>query len=308
MTIKQKMKKNQIRKLYKILDLLPDKLILNLQYYATVGRKLNLSNPKRFTEKIHWYKLNYQTPLMTKCADKYRVRDYIEDKGYSDLLPELYCVCDSYNQIDFNGLPNSYAIKCNNGSGTNVFITNKYEADFNAVQGIVKSWSKVKTISVGREWAYKNITQKIIIEELLIPTDDFQKKNGINDYKILCFNGKPQYVWVDVGRFKNFRRSFYDLNWKKLDVISNRRNSNDEVRKPDGFEKMLEIATEFSQDFPFVRVDFYSVNQKIYIGELTFYPWSGCVQFEPDEFDYELGRLFELPPVIREKDIKFNEK
>lgn len=298
-SIKQKLNESQKRKLYKILDLFPDKLVLNLQYYATVGRKLNLRNPKRFTEKIHWYKLNYQTPLMTKCADKYLMRDYVEEKGYAAFLPNLYGVYDAFEEIDFRKLPNSFAIKCNNGSGTNIFIKDKVDCDYQLLKKNVKSWKKVNTLSIGREWAYKNIIQKIVIEELLASEDDFQRENGLNDYKILCFNGKPKYAWVDVNRQIEHRRNLYDLNWNQLDVETDRPNTDNGVPKPYGFEKMLEIATEFAQDFPFVRVDFYSVNNKIYIGELTFYPWSGCVKFTPDEFDYEMGELFTLPPISR---------
>lgn len=299
MSIKQKINEEQKRKLYKVLDLLPNKLVLNLQYYSTVGRILNLRKPKRFTEKIHWYKLNYQTPLMTKCADKYLMRDYVEEKGYASFLPKLYAVYDSFEQIEFNSLPNSFAIKCNNGSGTNIFISNKVSSDYKSIKKIIDLWKKVNTLSIGREWAYKNIIQKIVIEELLDPEDDFQRKNGLNDYKILCFNGKPQYAWVDVSRQTDHKRNFYDLNWSKLDVVTDKPNTEVSVIKPYGFDKMIEIATEFAKDFPFVRVDFYSLNNKVYIGEITFYPWSGCVQFTPDDFDLEMGELFNLPPITR---------
>jgi hypothetical protein len=304
MSIKQKINEDQKRKLYKVLDLLPNKLVLNLQYYATVGRMLNLRNPKRFTEKIHWYKLNYQTPLMTKCADKYLMRDYVEEKGYASFLPKLYAVYDSFEKIDFNNLPNSFAVKCNNGSGTNIFVSNKIDSDYKSIKRIIESWEKVNTLSVGREWAYKNIIQKIVVEELLVPEDDFQRKNGLNDYKILCFNGNPKYAWIDVSRHTDHRRNFYDLNWNKLDVVTDKPNAEGSIMKPYGFDKMIEIATKFAQDFPFVRVDFYSLNNKVYIGEITFYPWSGCVQFTPDEFDFEMGDLFDLPPITRQREVK----
>ncbi|PKM90650.1 MAG: hypothetical protein CVU85_00320 [Firmicutes bacterium HGW-Firmicutes-10] len=285
-----------------ILDLLPDKLVLNLQYFATVGRKLNLKNPERFTEKVQWYKLNYRTPLMTICSDKYLMRNYVADKGYSEFLPSLLGIYDSYNQIDFTSLPNSFALKCNNGSGTNIFIRNKANCDLGVIKKTIDSWSKVNTLSVGREWSYQNIKQKIIVEELLTPEDDFQIENGLNDYKILCFNGNPRYAWVDVKRHTDHRRNFYDLNWMQLNVMTDKPNTDSEVPKPSYFELMLEIASDFAQDFPFVRVDFYCLNNRIYIGELTFYPWSGCVQFIPDSFDFELGKAFKLPFITRSRE------
>lgn len=295
MPIKDRISKEQRRKLYKILEKMPDNWVIHLQYYAALGRKLNLRNPKRFTEKIEWYKLNYKDPLMTICADKYLVRTYVEERGYSEFLPELYGVYDSYDEIDFSILPNSFAIKCNNGSGTNIFVNNKSELDFEKTERIVRSWDKVNTLSIGREWVYKDIKQKIVIEQLLSPQDKFQTDNGLNDYKIMCFNGEVKYVWVDISRDNGHQRNFYDLEWNLLNVVSDKPQYSGVIEKPIGLEKMIEIAEVFSKDFPFVRVDFYSLNNKVYIGELTFYPWSGTVQFTPDNFDYHLGELFTLP-------------
>lgn len=295
MPIKDKISKKQRRRLYKVLELMPDEWVIHLQYYAALGRKLNLKNPKRFTEKIEWYKLNYRNPLMTICADKYLVRSYVEERGYSEFLPELYGVYDSYDEIDFSILPERFAIKCNNGSGTNIFVDDKKETDFNEIETIVRSWDKVNTLSIGREWVYKDIEQKIVIEELLTPHDQFQIDKGLNDYKVMCFNGEAKYVWVDINRNSEHQRNFYDLEWKFLDVISDKPQYPGIIEKPFGFNKMIEVAEKFSKDFPFVRVDFYSLNNKVYIGELTFYPWSGTVQFNPDNFDYHLGELLTLP-------------
>ena len=214
-------------------------------------------------------------------------------------MPELYQVCDKYSEIDFEKLPESFAIKCNNGSGTNVFVKNKAEIDFDRLSAEISSWDKVNTISVGREWAYENIEQKIVVEELLVSRDGTQE-NDLNDYKILCFNGEPKVLWVDVDRHVDHRRNFYDLEWNDLGVLSDCPNSDKPIPKPYGLEKMIEISRDIAKDFPFVRVDFYSLNEKIYIGELTFYPWSGCVQYTPDSFDFELGSYFKLPPVTKQ--------
>lgn len=157
----------------------------------------------------------------------------------------------------------------------------------------------VNTLSIGREWAYENIEPKIVIEELLVPQDNFQKKFGLNDYKFLCFNGEPLYVWVDIKRETDHHRNIYDLNWNLIEVVTDKPIYKHSVPKPIGFKKMLEISKKIARDFPFVRVDFYSLNNNIYIGEMTFYPWSGTVQIEPDSFDYHLGNLFNLPPVTK---------
>ena len=278
--------------------MLPDKIVVHLQYYAALGRKINLKKPKRFTEKIQWYKLNYKDPLMTVCADKYKVRSYANTKNYNDYLPDFYGVFDSFDEINFNSLPNSFVIKANNGSGTNIFVKDKSKMNLSEVENNIKSWEKVNTLSVGREWAYKDIEPKIIIEEILKPKDEFQLKYGLNDYKFMCFNGKPELVWVDIDRHGFHSRKFYTKDWSELEVLSNRESFNGKLHKPFGYEKMIEISTQIAADFPFVRVDFYSLNNRIYIGELTFYPWSGTVKFNPDEFDYRLGELFNLQKPI----------
>ncbi|MBQ7111381.1 MAG: hypothetical protein IJO06_09170 [Thermoguttaceae bacterium] len=298
MNIKGCLSKRQVKSLYRFLDLLPDKWVVCLQYMATLNRFPNLKKPKRFTEKLQWYKLNYRVPLMTQCADKFRVRDYLRAKGYEEYVAKLYQACDVFEEIDFSSLPDEFVIKANNGCGTNIFVTDKSKLDLPALAREVASWGKVNTISVGREWAYTNIVPKIVVEELLVSFDDTQQ-NDLNDYKVLCFNGEPKVVWADVDRHIDHRRNFYDLEWNDLYVLSDCPNAEQPIPKPFGLEKMLEIAKDIASDFPFVRVDFYSVNQKVYIGELTFYPWSGCVQYQPDEFDFRLGGYFTLPPVTR---------
>ena len=292
-TIKKLLNSQNRKLLYKILDPLKDEKVIKLQYRVVLGRPLNLSKPSRFTEKIQWYKLNYRTSLMTKCSDKYEVRNYLTEKGFFQYLPSLYQVCNKYEEIKFDSLPNSFVIKCNKGSGTNILVKDKNSMNLKEISSVVKSWDKVNTLSFGREWAYKNIIQKIVIGSCDSNTDS--PESGLNDYKILCFNGTPHYAWVDINRYNGHKRNFYDMNWLKLNVISDHPNFEQDIEKPYGFEKMIEISKEISKDFPFVRVDFYSINSKIYIGELTFYPWSGTVQFTPDNFDYQLGELFTLP-------------
>lgn len=290
--MKKIIKKLNLNKFYSLFDILSDNAAVKLQHYLSVGRPLNLDNPVRFSDKIHWYKLNYKNDIMTKCADKFLMREYIEGKGLADYLPKIYNSFDTMDEIEFEKLPTSFAIKCNNGSGTNMFITNRDEVDQEKFSKIVKSWIKVNTLSIGREWAYKNIKQKIVVEELLLPEDEFQKKHGLNDYKVLCFNGEPKYVWVDVSRHTNHQRNFYDLNWKFINVVTDKPNSTTNIKKPKYINEMIRISKEISKDFPFVRVDFYELNDSLYIGELTFYPWSGCIKFSPDQFDYELGNNF----------------
>lgn len=165
----------------------------------------------------------------------------------------------------------------------------------NQIKKDMATWNKVNTLSIGREWAYENIEPKIVVEELLTPHDKFQQEYGLNDFKIMCFNGKAKLIWLDTKRYVNHSRDFYSLDWDKLEILSDKPNSGSEFARPKNLSLMIDIAEKFAKDFPFVRVDFYEINGRLYIGELTFYPWSGTVKFFPDEVDYTLGKLFELP-------------
>lgn len=279
-----------------ILDLLsfiPDSCMLKLQYKLKLGRELNLINPQRFTEKIQWYKLNYRNPIMTICSDKYNVRDYIESKGLRNILNKLYAVYDDVDDIDLDSLPEKFVLKTTNGSGTNIFCKDKSNFLIDEAKITLNKWLRRDFFSYGREWSYKNIRPKIIAEELI--EDQYNQFDGINDYKFLCFNGEAKYIILDVDRFVDHKRNIYDVEWNFINVSTDKPNLNNSVLKPDGLDEMLNIANTLAEDFPFVRVDLYWVNNRVYFGELTFYPWSGYVQFEPDEFDFILGEQFKLP-------------
>lgn len=281
---------------FKILHLLrfiPDKVMVSIQYRIKLGRYPNIKNLQRYTEKLQWYKLYYRTELMTQCADKYLVRKYVESKGLGNTLNKLYAVYDSVDEIDIALLPDKFVMKTTNGSGTNYFCTDKSKLDLDIIKKEFSKWLKRDIYSSGREWSYKNIKPRIIVEELL--EDGSNTFSGINDYKFLCFNGKPKYVVFDVDRYVEHKRNIYDIDWNFLDVSTDCPNLGDVVEKPEGFEEMVNIANILCEDFPCVRVDLYLVNHRVYFGELTFYPWTGYVQFEPDEFDYELGKEFKLP-------------
>lgn len=284
--------KNMRYKILKFLRFVPDKYMLYIQYYVKLNRKLNLISPKRYTEKIQWYKLNYRDSLMTLCADKYKVREFITRKGLSDILVDLYGIYGSIDDINFEELPEKFVIKANNGSGTNVICRNKSKLNKRELSNLFSEYKKQTSCNAGREWVYYNIEYKIIVEELL---EDCSNANGdINDYKILCFNGKPEYIVLDIDRFTNHKRNIYDVEWNNLHVSTDCSTSKMDYEKPKKLDEMLKIAKILSENFPAVRVDLYYVNNKIYFGELTFFPWSGYVQFIPDQFDFILGEKFNI--------------
>ena len=276
-----------------IFRFISDETMIKIQYKIKTGRKLDLKNPQRFTEKLQWYKLNYRNPIMHKCVDKYLVREYVDEKGLSDILVPLYGKYDDVTDINFEDLPKQFVLKTTNGSGgLNVIVCqNKNELDFKKIKECLEC-KKINPQTGGREWAYYGLEPGIVVEKLLINKNN--PKSGVNDYKIFCYNGKPEYIVVDVDRYIGHKRSFYDINWNNLHIGSDCLNCDCEIKRPDNLDEMLKIASKLAGDFPYVRVDLYNVEGKIYFGELTFYPWSGYVQFEPDEFDYILGKKFDL--------------
>ena len=272
---------------------IPDSVMLKLQYRVKFKRKLNLKFPKRFTEKIQWYKLYYKNSIMPKCSDKYLVREYIKSKGLGYILNDLYCVYDSPSEIKLDELPDKFVMKLSNGSGTNILCRDKNKLNEQQVIKQFKSfYFKVKA-NLGREWPYMKVKPKIVVERLL--EDEGHINNAINDYKIFCYNGQPEYIICVSDRYSDrCNHLVYDTEWNKVRVASEDARIDEDVPKPETLDEMLEIAAKLSEDFPFARIDLYSLENKVYFGEITFYPWSGYMEFEPDEFDFVLGEKFVL--------------
>ena len=282
-------------KILSMLKFIPDKPMLKFQYRVKCGRKLNLENPERYTEKIQWYKLNYRNPLMQQCADKYLVREYVKSKGLEDILNELYEVFEKPEDINFENLPEKFVLKLSNGSSTNYICENKNESNIEEVREIFKVFKAQSGASAGREWVYNTKKEPVVVAEKLL--EDPDNENGaLRDYKILCFNGKPGYIiCVDGRHTDHYCHVIYDPEWNKKDVVIGESSAAANYKKPEDFDKMLEIAETLSKDFPAARVDLYNIQGKIYFGEITFFPWSGYMKFYPDSFDFEMGEKFVLP-------------
>lgn len=277
----------------KLLGFVPDGVMLKLQYRIKLGRSLNLKHPKRFTEKLQWYKINYRNPIMHRCVDKYGVRKYVESKGLSDILVKLYGHYKTINDVPFSSLPNSFVIKTTHGGGglNVVVVPDKTKLDTEELkQKLSFSEDRVANNGGGREWAYYGLKTGIIVEQLLVNRQN--PEAGVNDYKIFCYNSHAKYIIVDVDRYIGHKRNFYDRNWNNLHITSDCPASDREIERPAKLDEMLKIAEKLSEDFPYVRVDLYCVDGKVYFGELTFYPWSGYVQFIPDKWDYKFGEDF----------------
>lgn len=269
----------------------PKKRIEHL-YAKKFGVLPNLENPNTFNEKLNWLKLYWRDPIITDCIDKYRVRKIIEDRCGAELLTKLYGVWDDIDEVDFDKLPDEFALKMNNGSGCNVLCKDKKELNFNGLRRMFKKEMKRNYFYTYGEWGYKNIVPKIICEELIHTPDGKPPK----DYKIFCFEGKPKFLFVASDRYDyKTKFDFYTTDWKWLPVSNGHPNAGDVLPRPEKLDEMLEIAEKLSKGFPQVRVDLYCEYGKIYFGELTFYHFSAFTPFEPREWDAKFGEYFKLP-------------
>lgn len=282
-------------KILSALRFIPDKPMLKLQYRIKCGRKLNLKSPKRYTEKMQWYKLYYRDPVMQQCADKYLVREYVKSKGLEHILNDLYAVFETPERICLDELPDRFVLKLSNGSSTNLLVEDKHSLDLDQVKAQFRDFYAQSGSSAGREWVYKTDQKPVIVAEQYLE-DPTNVNRALRDYKILCFHGKPEYIICVDGRYTDqYCHVVYDTDWKKQDVIIGESSAAADYEKPEKFEQMLEIASTLSKDFPAARIDLYHIQGKIYFGEITFFPWSGYMSFTPDSFDEKLGDCFELP-------------
>lgn len=299
MDYKKIIKSRDLRiKLLRLFDWIPDKSMIKFQYKMKTGRKLNLKNPQRFTEKLQWYKLYYKNPIMKQCVDKYDVRDYIKSKGLGCILNDVYGIFDKIEDINFDVLPNKFVIKDTLGGGGNsvIIVDDKSKADFTEIKITMSKWlsTSIKRKSSGREWPYEGNKHRIIIEKYI---ESDIKDGGLVDYKLFCFNGLVDYLYIINGRCvgKHAKLGIYDKDFNKLNVYRNDEFVQEEIFKmPKNYSQMVEYAKIISQEFPHARVDFYNVRGKIIFGEITFFDGSGYMKYNPDSFDYELGKNFDL--------------
>lgn len=259
-------------------------------YKSVTGNDLDLDNPRTFNEKIQWLKLYDSTPKKTRLADKYLVREWISNTIGEEYLVPLLGVWDSFDEIDFDTLPDKFALKTNHGSGWNLIVKDKSKIDKNVERNKFNSWmSKTYAFNYGFELHYLNIPPKIIAEQYI------ENMNQLYDYKVLCFHGEPKLIWVDSDRFSGHRRTFFDLEWNKLDVQIKVPNSEKEILKPVNLQKMIDFSQKLSNGFAHARIDFYEVEDQLYFGEITFTSSSGTERATPRKFEYELGEMITLP-------------
>lgn len=270
---------------------LNDVTYINKLYKNILGKDLNIDSPESFTEKLQWLKLNDRNDLYTLCADKFMVRNYVEKRIGSQYLIPLYYYTENFRDICIEKLPKEpVIIKTTHDSGGTFIVTNKNSTNIKKIQKELSIRMKKNFFYLYREWEYKNIKPMIIVEKLL---SDSNNNSSLNDYKIHCFNGKPKFIQTIFDRGISTKEDWFDTEWNQIDVYYFSPTKK-HTQKPSLLNELLYVAEKLSQDFPYVRVDLYIANNKVYFGELTFRPYGGFMKFKPSSFDYELGRYLKL--------------
>lgn len=263
-------------------------------YKRTLGKKLNLRNPKEFNEKLMWLKFNkyFNNPLITKCADKYKVREYVKECDCEEILNDLIGVYNKAEEINWDKLPPKFALKCNHGAGYNIICTDKNELDKEQTIKKLNKWMKEDYSKIAAELQYKDIPRKIIIEKYL----EMGEKKLPTDYKIYCFNGKAKVILVMNDRDTKVTREFYNEKWERIHLRDYEGSPKVETKKPENLNEMINYAERLSKPFEFVRVDFYDINGKVVFGELTFTP-TGCLAKYTDEVSKMMGDWIKIEGV-----------
>ena len=274
------------------LRLIPDPVYLRMMYFIKIGRPLRLRHPKSFNEKLQWLKLHNRKPEYTTMVDKHEAKAYVAERiGDSFIIPTLG-VWDSFDEIDFDALPDAFVLKCTHDSGGLVICRDKNTLDKAAAREKISSCLAKNYYWDYREWPYKGVNPRIIAETYL-PGDGGE----LPDFKFMCFNGKVKSIMVcsQRGTEDGLHVTNYDPQWNVQPFERGYPIAENPVQKPQRLEEMIRLAEQLAEGIPYLRVDFYETQGKIYFGELTFFPGSGYSRFRPREWDEILGSWIRLP-------------
>jgi len=274
--------------------LISDEKLLKKLYKQEFGKELNLDHPKTFNEKLQYLKLVQKDEKFSVMADKYRVRKYVEEKVGANVLIPLLWVGEDPKSIPYDKLPKKFVIKVNHNSGGVIIVRDKDTLNKKWVEKELRYQLRIDYYLYSREYCYKGIPKKILVEEYVEPESD----KGLIDYKIFCFDGVPRFLFVATDRNNKERGGtkfdFFDIDFNRIPVRQYYPNSNYDIPKPKDFDKMLEYARKLSENLKTVRVDLYNNNGRILFGEMTFYHFGGLKKFDPEEYDYLFGTYINL--------------
>lgn len=282
--------------LVRIAPVIPDKTYLKWLFRLNMGRRLDLNNPQTFGEKMQWLKLYNRKPEYTQMVDKYEAKKYVANIiGEEYIIPTLG-VWDKFDDIDFDKLPDQFVLKTTHGGGNTgvVICKDKSTLDKDTAKRKLNRSLKSDIYRTLKEWPYKDVKKRIIAEKFI----DSEGHQDLPDYKFYCFNGEPAYCQVIRDRNTKETIDFYDMEWNHMPFVGLNpvaKNGLKSVMKPKHLSEMVNICQKLATGIPFSRIDLYLVNEKIYFGEITFFPASGLGEFTPKEWDFTIGSLIKLP-------------
>lgn len=279
------------------LDFISDEKMLEILYLRAFHKKLNLAVPETFNEKLQWLKIHDRKPEYTKMVDKYEAKKYVANIiGNEYIIPTLG-IWKSFDDIDFDNLPNQFVLKCTHDSGGLIICRDKSKFNKKQARKKIEKSLKVNFYNVGREWQYKSVKPHIIAEQYMEEFDEDKDSSGLMDYKFYCFNGKVRCLYISCGmdNHDTAKVSFLTPSWELAPFSrTDYKSFNTLPKKPSLFDEMIKLAECLSSNTKFLRVDLYEINGKIYFSELTFAPCSGLMPFEPKEWDKILGSWIDL--------------
>ncbi len=284
-------KKKILKKIKYGLRFLPDKMYLQIYYFAQFKKFINFKNPKTFNEKLNWLKINDKNPEYTKMVDKYEAKKYAASIiGEEYIIPTLG-VWDKFDDIDFDKLPNQFVLKCTHDSEGLVIVKDKSKFNKEEAKNKIENAMKYNFFYIGREYPYKNVKPRIIAEEYM----EDREYGELRDYKFFCFDGEPKAMFIASDRgIGETKFDYYDIDFNHLDIVQHYPNSKKEIKKPINYKKMVELSKKLSKGMKHVRIDFYEVNGKLYFGEITFYHFSGLQPFNDKKWDELFGSWLHL--------------
>lgn len=275
----------------------PDRFYLKIMFRNLMGYKLDLKNPKTFSEKLQWLKLYDRRPEYTMMVDKYAVKKYVSSIIGSEYVIPTLGVWDKPEDIEWDKLPDRFVLKCTHDSGTVIIVKDKANLDISATRKKLAKWLKRNYFLIWREWPYKNVPRRIIAEKYIEPTPN---TNDLPDYKFFCFNGKVKAMLLATERQnpnEEVKFDFFNADFEHLPFRQGHDNARVMPTKPKNFDMMKQAAEKLSKGIPQVRVDFYEIGEKVLFGELTLFHFSGMMPFEPKCWDKKWGDMLTLPGV-----------
>lgn len=296
--LNERLKENKLKRAFVspfrgVVKALNKKAYISYQYKYITHHKLDWKHLNRYTEKLQYLRLYVypKIPLVSKCAGRVGVREYVKEKGYENLLINCLGVYDSVDEIDFDKLPNSFAMKCSHGCAMNYICFDKSKMDVALIKNKFRKWLKTNYGKKTVELHYSPIKPQIIIEELMLENNKLP-----TEYKIHVFNGKAKNLYVVTSRGIDIRYNNYYIDWSPFDgsQFNGWRKTEYPLKKPKNFDEMVKISEDLASPFPFVRVDLYNINGTIYFSEMTFTPAKGTLILDDDKCDYEMGEWLDI--------------